>query len=432
MIGARIGVATVVLAGGLVAGCLGPAGAPVATEPVHQEVEEWGRAFAVSGFGANVYDVTADARGGLAVIWDRKGIRVRKRLPGGGWQPAQLLGRNFAYPGPQVGADERGKLTVAWGRIRYGFVPEIVSRRQLPGARWSQPRILSPVVSDLHSHAEPWPLVLKVSKSGAAVAAWSFEGQVQAAYRPAHRRWRPWRTIARPQAGLAAAAIGPRGGVVVVFHDGRGRVGAVRRVGGRWAAPVTISRGGTAWPADVATSPGGRNTVAVWRRGRWIEASRLVDSEWTIPTRVGEADSEPRVAVDGAGVATVVWLLRGQVLAARGTPAGPFGDPELIATTHPDDDEWGVSFDLAVNGRGDAVVAWQETASGRPVVDAAYRPTQGGWLSPVRLAAARNGQLSLPAVTVDPRGHADALWIKTDDRFANGRVWLRQRVASDG
>lgn len=84
---------------------------------------------------------------------------------------------------------------------------------------------------------------------------------------------------------------------------------------------------------------------------------------------------------------------------------------------------------VAVDSRGDATAVWTRWNGTQPVVQASTRPAGGTWSAPVDLAAGRS--IFNPQLTVDPAGNATAVWrvreidrsvVQTSTRPAGG-VW---------
>jgi hypothetical protein len=189
---------------------------------------------------------------------------------------------------------------------------------------------------------------------------------------------------------------------------------------------------------DVAVGPTGE-PLAVWGRnietssGEFssvIEASRLVNGRWTTPTRLsnaGETSSEPRIAIDGSGAATVIWSGPTQRIQAVHRPsAGRFSRPQTIATTPARSSITGV--DMAVNRDGDTVVGWARTPDfSRAQMLAVTRPSRGVWTTPFVLSGSRNVSLESDAtgVAIGPCGRGVVAWA---DRPADAGDDFRTRV----
>ena len=156
----------------------------------------------------------------------------------------------------------------------------------------------------------------------------------------------------------------------------------------RWSPPDRVPDSvGFGTPYDIAVNHGGRVAVAFPRGGIRV-AIRRPSGGWE-PTaevsRTNAAVASPSVAIDASGRITVAWLE-----ASGGAP--PLGGPYKVrAATGDGHGRWGrpvtlgmsnhfelAEPQLAINNRGDAVVAWRglrkEDASGRTeAVLLAYR-----------------------------------------------------------
>ena len=204
-------------------------------------------------------------------------------------------------------------------------------------------------------------------------------GVLLVAATPAHAAWSPPRAI--PGAGAATlpsdVAVGADGTVAVVFLDGT-RVHVVVRRGGRWRGPAVVSR------------PGGHGA------------------------------SSPRVAVDASGRVLAAWVRT--TSRGRGPTRGPY---RVEARSRTRDGRWGAvrelgisghfretGLDVAMNARGDAVIAWRGIHKlRRHNVDATAVAVRRGH---GRFSSARvlHGGLSAAqqAAAIDARGTAHVVW----------------------
>lgn len=177
-----------------------------------------------------------------------------------------------------------------------------------------------------------------MDSQGNATAVWERYNPkgtlIQSATRPAGGSWSAPVSLFKPrrQAQQPQVAVGPQGDVTAVWvrSDGRDLIAqaATRPVGGSWSAPVDISaddgRGGN--HPQLVVDPRG-NAFAVWKgydsnqRSFAIEGTtRPPGGIWSPPTEIsnktGKGVSEPQIAVDPQGNATVVWLGPGGIQSA--------------------------------------------------------------------------------------------------------------------
>ena len=133
------------------------------------------------------------------------------------------------------------------------------------------------------------------------------------------------------------------------------------RPGSGWSRPVAVTpRGEGAW-FDLAVGPGGRAVLAWQTMNRRLETGlkvRLMARTGTwrksvILARLLSGASEPKVAMDARGVATVMYGQRSHLIAATRTPRGPWH--RTVATAH----GVGGPIDLAVSASGGAAALWE-------------------------------------------------------------------------
>ncbi len=141
-------------------------------------------------------------------------------------------------------------------------------------------------------------------------------------------------------------------------------------------------------------------------------ASPAAASPWTTATNLSEEGQNayaPKVAVDGAGGAIVVWTCYNgskDVVQAALKPAGePWGKPVTLSEAGEEASEPQVT----VNPAGDAVVVWRQFNGSDYVVQASVRPAGEPWGKPVTLSEAGE-EASEPQVTVNPAGDAVVVW----------------------
>jgi hypothetical protein len=142
----------------------------------------------------------------------------------------------------------------------------------------------------------------------------------------------------------------------------------------------------------------------------------------------------PRMAVDAAGDAVVVWqvnnpVTRNHTVQAVVSPAGgSFGAP--VDLSGPGEDATGPQ--VAVDPAGDAVVVWDRfVAKGDFVVRAVWRPAGGAFGPPVDVSGA-SGQTTSPQIGIDGAGDVVVVWSLFDGtnhvieaalRSAAGGTW---------
>ncbi|MCB0906267.1 MAG: hypothetical protein KDB63_04000 [Nocardioidaceae bacterium] len=171
--------------------------------------------------------------------------------------------------------------------------------------------------------------------------------------------------------------------------------------------------------------------TAVWEQGTQILAARTTrDGEWGEP--VGLAfGRDPQAAVDGPGRVTVVYhRLHGRGVVSRRWEAGRWEQPTDLTWSHHAGAFHTQGARLAVNERGDTIVAWGQKngrvdwAEPRRLV-AAFRPHDGEWQPTVRLA--RRGMPD--TVDLDDEGRAVVLSDSLLQRRTTRGHWRRPLAA---
>ena len=176
------------------------------------------------------------------------------------------------------------------------------------------------------------------------------------------------------------------------------------------------------WP-EVAVDVRG-NAIAVWNvqtagvyhawanryvKGAGWGAARVIDVSGADPAY------EPRVALDADGNAIVVWRqVNGsdsRIWATRFSTGYGWGLPRQLAPASVGNQ---YSQDVAVNARGDAVVAWQEWNTTHLDVWAVRYTAASGWGDPVLVEDEEVGSSWLPKGAVDSEGNVTLVFQQWD------------------
>jgi hypothetical protein len=160
------------------------------------------------------------------------------------------------------------------------------------------------------------------------------------------------------------------------------------------------------------------NAVAVWKRSvgvdRWVEvAYRQAGGSWQAPVTVGwcgESRCEPQIAFDGQGDAVAAWeaytgstfVVESSYKPARGgwRPSVMLSPAEIPGAAHPR---------LALDNSGDAIVAWDRGSAIDAVTQAAFMTAGGTWQAPVDVSPEGSSAFE-PQVAFDAQGNALVLW----------------------
>ncbi len=152
------------------------------------------------------------------------------------------------------------------------------------------------------------------------------------------------------------------------------------------------------------------------------------------------------MAMSEAGHVAVAWqtgpLFDGGLVVALSEPGEGFGAPQQIAdpSPSPGDERGAVAPSIAVDHKGNAVVAWQTPGSGQGGFDtyAAYRPSGGRFGRPERLWDSRARQMSSvdALAAIDREGEATVLFaadgLQATSRARHGSFGPSERVGPPG
>jgi hypothetical protein len=210
-------------------------------------------------------------------------------------------------------------------------------------------------------------------------------------------------------------------------------------VGEPWGKAATLSEAGEeASEPQVAVDAAGDATV-VWRRSNGsndvVQAVlKPVGGRWGAPVTLSEAGQDahtPEVSVDAAGDAIAVWARSNgsnNVVQAALEPVGePWGKPTTLSEAGQEASKPQVAVDAA----GDATAVWTRyigLGSGgmsNYVVQAAVKPAGEAWEEPTTVSEASQEEGLEPRVAVDAAGDATAVWT----RFIYGCCRLVQTAA---
>ena len=202
--------------------------------------------------------------------------------------------------------------------------------------------------------------------------------------------------------------------------------------GAGWAEAERVeqSNAGSALRPEVAASANG-DTIFVWQQSAglgfqvWSSGWDAAAGELRPAKRVdsGASATSPAVAMDAQGGAIAAWLEPVQV--------GTF-DLKVVAARYSPDGRWGDSFDVAsgsisgeprvaMDAAGNAIVVYAQLAELETQVDAFARIYSGGsWEDAVVLSAEGIiGGVFQPSVAMDPNGKAVVVWREGPDIWAS-------------
>jgi hypothetical protein len=279
-------------------------------------------------------DVVVGRDGSAVAVWQQAeetsaesfAIWSNRFTPQSGWEQATPVERNAGFSeAPAVALVESSTPLVVYARFD-GNRSGIFSKRQLPTGEWSDLQAVSSF--DAGNAFDPQ---LASVAGGAAIAVWTQGGAVWSAryvVSEASQRWEELQRIdaeAVGESGRPDIAMDPSGNAIVVWArtgEDFTNVWSNRYVVGvGWETAERIVPGSLSSGRDprVALDAQG-NAVAVWVQFDGIQDSiwssrYLVNSGWGRSAPI-ELDDEarasgPRIAVDDAGKAVVVWTMQG-------------------------------------------------------------------------------------------------------------------------
>jgi hypothetical protein len=185
------------------------------------------------------------------------------------------------------------------------------------------------------------------------------------------------------------------------------------------SAPVTLSEAGKEafFPAVAMNDRG--DTIVAWvhREGPTaiVQASfRAAGGSFGAPMNLssgGANDEPPRVAIDDAGDATVVWGLHGahEVVeeATRSAATGSFSKPAVLSN----EAESAIRPFVAMNAEGDTAVTWTASKGAAEIVQVAVRPAGGKFDQAVSVST-EGADAEFPQVALDGRGDPGVVWTR--------------------
>lgn len=272
------------------------------------------------------------------------------------------------------------------------------------------------------------------------------EFRVRATVRPADGRWQPVETLSRM--GLnPEVAVDARGDAIAAWEGRFGVEAAIKPVGGGWLAPQTVGtpRGDEPQEPQVASDASGdaivvaplqaHGQVSTGIQGAVRPAGHTFFSPQTI-SHHREKALDPRIAMNSRGDALVAWDVQvptGCLLRAAFRPAGgAWGAPRTV----PDGHEYCRGHHgVAIDGRGNAIVAWVAMRGSTMLIKTAGRDAKGRWSAQpvIGRASAVAEPPGVPQVGVDARGDAIVVWMDPALVLGGRRtIWARLRRVGHG
>jgi hypothetical protein len=394
-------------------------------------------------------DVAVDGEGNAIAVWVQSGeagwetVETATRPAGGHWSGGVELSDPGEEPlGLQVAVNPAGDAAVIWAG--YGSGSGLVVRAAIrpAGGAWSEPVALSDPEDDADEPS------IAIDAQGTVTAVWTAGelndyGVVEAATRPAGGDWGEAVELSDGLASTPLVAVDPEGEVTAVWtlvdlnrYDGVIQ-SKTRSAAGEWSAEaVDVSgEGALASEPTIAVDPQGDATV-VWRRQdipgpngihTFVQTAQRVDGAWSAPFSLSNEDGiagDADVTVDPQGNATAIWFYWGTsrfVQVRSRTAAGAWGETVTLSAKSGMLEPQEGNLQVAADAGGNVTALWETWAAPNLTIRSARLEVGGAWSAPVTLSAA--GSYSLwPQMAVDPQGHVTALW--------SGRQGTTQAVRS--
>ncbi len=335
--------------------------------------------------------VAMDAAGNVLAVWQwqdhdtlRYSLWVNHFPVGSGWKVAESLVASDTADmrDPQVAMDSAGNAVAVWIQ-RDDTTRGIRARHYDADSGWGPVEAIQPDTAV--SASTPW---IAMGANGNAVAVWvqwdaTAGRHIRASLFAPGTGWSTPVEIGAEVADLPRVAMDATGNAVAVWEkestDGirTGIWASLYQAGGGWGAATLIEPGDTGKGADpwVAMDANG-NALVAWKRreasgepwniwanryaaGTGWEGARLIETH-----NAGRANS-PRLAMDPAGNATVVWSqFRGtgirDIWSNRYVANAGWGRAELVEANDAGaaNDPW-----VAMDPAGNAIAVWNQADS---------------------------------------------------------------------
>jgi hypothetical protein len=256
----------------------------------------------------------------------------------------------------------------------------------------------------------------------------NFVVTVQAAQRSFGGTWSSLTTVATqgPSIQGLSVALSANNYAAAIWLAGGGVNIALRSPAGVWQAPVSFAQTGGASNL-VAKLDAQGNGVAVWSR-LTATASLVEAVTWTANGTFGSVIQlsptshgafAPDIAINEAGTAVVVWLASAprdnsnpyQVESATRPAGGTWSAVTTVSPVVPQ--TWAPR--VALDGSGNATAVWMTaTTLDSERIYAATRPAGGTWGSQARIEPSDWRAVSEDTVNADAAGNVTATWVVQD------------------
>jgi hypothetical protein len=364
----------------------------------------------------------ADDGSAIAVWRTASGIRVAFRAPDREFASARTLAKG-RFGLLRLSAGPSGHAVALWRKGRGRLYASV---RPAGRAQFGPPRLIA------KAHRITLPDV-KAAAFGGAVAVWqeqlrSGDVRVRAARLAAGARRFGGPITVRANAGIPRMDVDDAANAVIAYgRSGSGQLG-VRRYGpDRGLSAEQVIAAGGAETFRVAVGGAGHALLS-WTsfnggldalHAAYAQPNEAFGAAQDVASDLGRLSTGS--GVDAHGVASLFWIgldagtTDYHLRVGTRTATEPFGPPAEIASGY---------FDyprLALNHRGDVVVAWWGDVGQRFRHMAAARPVGAQAFGlPVVLGSAAQGNDFAPDVSIDGTGRGVAVWLANPDRGRRG------------
>lgn len=410
--------------------------------------------------------VAMDASAGIVAIWEREGstpfnraVQTSFRPPGGSFSATADV--SSPAQDPVVAMNHAGEAVAAWWHSTAGVYTLQASVRP-PGGSFGPAQDIGGLAPDFTG--SPPSIQLEMNDAGAAVIAWlsrdpapepepdvqTIEAVVRApggAFSEAETLSDVEDLVLEPDVAIDASGDAIAVWRVIEEEESVAQALAGSAPGGFSGAPVDLPKGlDHVSGLDVDATPGGAATVVFVgfddpgkdedEEPLPVEESRVeaisgqIGGPFSAPTALSDPTGrafQPRLAIDAAGGAVVVWVdqeepLNSEIHASVRPPGGSFPGPAGAVEIAGSGGN-ATSPSLAVNDQGAAVAVWQQGAPTR--ILASVRPPAGGF-PPAAGISTPGADALFPDVAIAPTGDAVAAWRRFD-----GSHWILQSAGYD-
>ncbi|HXA53506.1 MAG TPA: PKD domain-containing protein, partial [Solirubrobacteraceae bacterium] len=224
-------------------------------------------------------------------------------------------------------------------------------------------------------------------------------------------------------ASIADATLGAHGDAAMVWtapaEDGFGVQISTRSTLGSFSSPLTLTPAGAESRAPQVAEDAAGEALAVWYASTGsnflVEAATVVDGIGSAPVQLsapGQNAVLPVVAMNERGDAIVAWTRAnggsGETLQAAFRPAGgSFGQPVTLSP----EGGFATTPRVAIDAAGDATIVWSQAHGFDEVVETVTRPAASGTFTKAQALSNEAEAAIEPSVAVNGEGDTAVSWV---------------------